>query len=304
MGLFKNEVGRPSNETIKKRNIFKGLCVLLIIVIICLITYILSDKGFINLDNKKQNSNNEVKTTTKKVIKEEVVENAVDSEKIMTETFGSGYSRLGQSVGQDNYVINYNDNKIKTLAIISSSNYGRNSDICDYFECKKYDDLDDLYLIDEGNIPYYKEIEVFELKDIEIDFKAKFKTGSLTKNELSGVCEKYLYKDNKYFNLYIGTCGAGDIASYPINQIYRNYKKGNELFIEMVTSPLKYDSEKNSMYAVAKDKSKIYFELNDYKDFDKLVKEHGEELTSYTLKFEIEDGKYIFVEQDNIIEFQ
>ena len=34
MGVFKNGVGRPSNETIKKRNIFKGICVLLVLIII------------------------------------------------------------------------------------------------------------------------------------------------------------------------------------------------------------------------------------------------------------------------------
>ena len=44
MGVFKNGVGRPSNETIKKRNIFKGICILLFIVIIGLVVYILNDK--------------------------------------------------------------------------------------------------------------------------------------------------------------------------------------------------------------------------------------------------------------------
>ena len=44
MGVFKNGVGRPSNETIKKRNVFKGICILLFIVIIGLVVYILNDK--------------------------------------------------------------------------------------------------------------------------------------------------------------------------------------------------------------------------------------------------------------------
>ena len=37
MRVFKNDVGRPSNETIKKRNIFKVICVLLVLVIIVFI---------------------------------------------------------------------------------------------------------------------------------------------------------------------------------------------------------------------------------------------------------------------------
>ncbi len=56
MGVFKNGVGRPSNETIKKRNIFKGICVLLVLIIIGMTVYILNDKGIINIsskDNKK-----------------------------------------------------------------------------------------------------------------------------------------------------------------------------------------------------------------------------------------------------------
>ena len=46
MSMFTNGVGRPSNETIRKRNIFKGICVLLVIVIIALVAYILNDNYF------------------------------------------------------------------------------------------------------------------------------------------------------------------------------------------------------------------------------------------------------------------
>ena len=74
MGMFKNEVGRPSNETIKKRNIFKGICVLLVLIIIGLVAYILNDKGIIEINKAKENNkdnNNEVVTTTVKDKKEE-----------------------------------------------------------------------------------------------------------------------------------------------------------------------------------------------------------------------------------------
>ena len=58
MGVFKNGVGRPSNETIKKRNIFKGICVVLFIVIIGLVVYILNDKGIINISSKDDKKTN------------------------------------------------------------------------------------------------------------------------------------------------------------------------------------------------------------------------------------------------------
>ena len=57
MSLFKNEVGRPSNKTIKKRNIFKGICVIFGLIIIGLVGYILNDKDIINLTNKNYNYN-------------------------------------------------------------------------------------------------------------------------------------------------------------------------------------------------------------------------------------------------------
>ena len=71
MSLFKNEVGRPSNKTIKKRNIFKGICVIFGLIIIGLVGYILNDKGIINLTNKNTKSGNEITTTTNEVVKQE-----------------------------------------------------------------------------------------------------------------------------------------------------------------------------------------------------------------------------------------
>lgn len=65
MGVFKNGVGRPSNETIKKRNIFKGICVLLVLIIIGMTVYILNDKGIINISSKEDK-----KTVDKKTDKE------------------------------------------------------------------------------------------------------------------------------------------------------------------------------------------------------------------------------------------
>ena len=67
MGVFKNEVGRPSNETIKKRNIFKGICALLVIVIIALIAYILNDKGILGTSSTKKDIDNNQNITTKQM---------------------------------------------------------------------------------------------------------------------------------------------------------------------------------------------------------------------------------------------
>ena len=63
MGVFKNDVGRPSNETIKKRNIFKGICVLLVLIIIGMTIYILNDKGIINISSKDDKKTVDKKTS-------------------------------------------------------------------------------------------------------------------------------------------------------------------------------------------------------------------------------------------------
>ena len=67
MGIFKNDVGRPSNETIKKRNIFKGICVVFGLIILILVGYILNDKGIINLNKKNKTISKEEKLPIPKV---------------------------------------------------------------------------------------------------------------------------------------------------------------------------------------------------------------------------------------------
>ena len=53
MGVFKNGVGRPSNETIKKRNILKGICLILLLIVITLVAYILNNTMKSNTNSSK-----------------------------------------------------------------------------------------------------------------------------------------------------------------------------------------------------------------------------------------------------------
>lgn len=62
MGVFKNGVGRPSNETIRKRNIFKGICLALVLIVIILVAYIVNDKL---KSNKDDNNTDKKKINTK-----------------------------------------------------------------------------------------------------------------------------------------------------------------------------------------------------------------------------------------------
>ena len=69
MLLFENGVGRPSNETAKKRNIFKGICVLLVVIIILLVAYLLSNKNANESIRNDKKDNKEVVTITTSINK-------------------------------------------------------------------------------------------------------------------------------------------------------------------------------------------------------------------------------------------
>ena len=88
MGVFKNGVGRPSNETIKKRNIFKGICVLLVLIIIGMTVYILNDKGIININSKDDKKTVDKKTnkdTTKESEKNQTTKNEFENYLVKSE---------------------------------------------------------------------------------------------------------------------------------------------------------------------------------------------------------------------------
>ena len=89
MGVFKNGVGRPSNETIKKRNIFKGICVLLVLIIIGMTVYILNDKGIINIGSK-----DDKKTVDNKVNKDTTKENKIEDLSLNDDMVKDLYNRV------------------------------------------------------------------------------------------------------------------------------------------------------------------------------------------------------------------
>ena len=134
MGVFKNGVGRPSNETIKKRNIFKGICVVLFIVIIGLVVYILNDKGIIKFNNKiNDNSNKTTTVTTKKEIQEDI--SIEEAKKIYNEVFGVDFDK---HVFDTDNLLYMNSEEYKTAtALVSAINKNKQSDKYDAFKLIK-----------------------------------------------------------------------------------------------------------------------------------------------------------------------
>ena len=89
MGVFKNGVGRPSNETIKKRNIFKGIYVLLVLIIAGMTFYILNDKGIINIGSK-----DDKKTVDNKINKDTTKENKIEDLSLNDDIVKDLYNRV------------------------------------------------------------------------------------------------------------------------------------------------------------------------------------------------------------------
>ena len=84
MGVFKNSVGRPSNDVIKKRNVFKGICFVFLLIIIGLVIYILNDKKIINLSNKNEKSSSVITLKESKKFLNELVSSSVSDDLLIS----------------------------------------------------------------------------------------------------------------------------------------------------------------------------------------------------------------------------
>ena len=143
MGVFKNGVGRPSNETIKKRNIFKGICVLLVLIIIGMTVYILNDKGIINISSKDDKKIVDKKTddgATKNTVKEEILSDE-EGKKIVEEVFGN--FTLFHTI--DSKKLELNSDNIKTLAAIKNVKEGSKKYTCKELFGNNIESLDDSF---------------------------------------------------------------------------------------------------------------------------------------------------------------
>ena len=214
MGVFKNEVGRPSNETIKKRNIFKGICVLLIIVVICLIAYILNDKGIFN----NEESNN--KTTTKRSVetfdKSQIVTKKHDDDNFVDVyvygkklNFEGALGVLRVEVIEDAAVIEIGTISGPFLFIVNKSGEVLYSAVQDggYLYCPKektsecYD-----FKVSDNKIKFYKDslgqdkLRVCSADDnfeALVEYELTYENGKVTEKEINKITAKeYIEKHN------------------------------------------------------------------------------------------------------------
>ena len=251
MGVFKNGVGRPSNETIKKRNIFKGICVVFGLIIIVLVGYILNDKKIININSKDDKKTVDKKTdkeTTKESEKKEV--NIEEARKILENYVYKGYHAFIYLTDE------YSDDFKVMLAISKTKAVPNNYSCKELFgnDIKLVDDKeifgDDIkhtenkhyFLIESNdknentdhNLCFDGNAEFYNLQDVKIEYKKLFGNISMKQDlvEMRVFDLPIIYGYSKLKKGYVElSCICGGIETDEINYIYDSYEKDNKLHI-------------------------------------------------------------------------
>ncbi len=143
MGVFKNGVGRPSNETIKKRNIFKVICLVLLLFVIALVAYIVNDKMKSISDD---NNTNKKKVGTKEVTDGWYEPTGTAKELNLYQTIAEYGTDIRMTEKEE-----YDD--INNIKVKKIGTYKCNNDNCTLFSNENYSEK--LVLIKDGDYVMY-----------------------------------------------------------------------------------------------------------------------------------------------------
>ena len=288
MGVLKNDVGRPSNKTIRTRFILKLIGLILVVGLAFLGGYKLSD-------NKEQTKTDK-KTNKVDVVKKEDV-SIPDAKKIMEEFFTPNYSIAGQEYDKTEkyeYRINYENDVLKTLASISKVKGEKQiskEELCENFKCE-YKGNELFYVVED--ISFNDFSASYNLEDVEKVFNKNYKNGEVYKFPIKEDCGWIItLKQGKYYKFICNNCGCGNGETYPVNDVYEAYKQGNKLYIIMSTAPVDYADD---WYVILKDGTKIKYDLEQ----DRIIEKYGHNMKQYELEFELIDSGYMFLGQKEL----
>lgn len=300
MGVLKNDVGRPSNKTIKTRAIIKGI--LLVIVMVAIFTggYLLKD--YQNKENDKQVKKDENKVV--KTMDEKVEELDINSEKVMN--LYIPFSVYTHEASDEEL---YSKNKI-TPDDLSYEYKNR-------LAFAKYNNEVDKKNLYEGNIKideYELEPDYLKSSTLEKSYKKLFgeNTEYIAKSFDSYGIDTLSMTYNKENDVYLADLVAGDYTGYRYGkELYKAIKDGNkiELYEYVVVYNENYDEglvgvfsnieDANNFQNAIKQKQMNYDtgtsdlileDLSDYKD----------KASEYKLTFEKEDNNYVFKQIEKI----
>ena len=321
MGLFKNGVGRPSNDVIKKRNIFKGICLLFIIVIIILVCLLVNnDKKGTKTNNKKTTK---VITTTKQNVN---IKDQEDNFDIENESVGLEIdSNLDKEYVKDlfspfkYYTHEASDEELykKDKIFVSdlSDNYKNRLAYAKYVNSKNKVGCNPIKstVLEE----YYKRLFGKNIKYTKMSFNSYGISGLEMRYQVNiqdNIDEKNYDTSKTTDDTYYCDIVAGDYTYYRYgNELYKAEKNGNNIYLYLYVVVYKYADGKYGVYKNIDDadnynnpikqidyiagvtKDSIIDKNNFKNEFgtDNLG-EYKNEASQYKITFEKEDNEYIF----------
>lgn len=278
MGVLKNGVGRPSNEVIRKRNVFKIIGFLIIVVFVFAGGYFFNAKIGNTISSK----------SIKKLSDEEA--RALTEDYLISE-----YTELSQSL--DEYM---NSDLYKTMIALSNTQ-GTAYDLCssynDKVTCK-----DGKLILNDGSVGQSLSIVIG-------NYEAKKTIKRMFKN--------YKYLDNvpviqsvyptQKFNLDVSS-GYDLVSLYNNQESYREVpynvqkvisatKEGNTIHVDYAFAEIKTDNNED-FYIVGKDNEKIYFDyistVDESDNNSKILDKNINKINHYDIIFKKTDYGYVY----------
>lgn len=292
MGVFKNEVGRPSNEVKKKRLIIKIVLGMLILYITFVLGYFVADISNKSEDNKTDNADKvttTVPTTTVSIPEQEEISKE-EASVIMERVFGRGYVSLIHYNG-----LSFSDDDYKTyLAIIKSK---QNGNTCkDIYGTKLIENGIEPDIVEKENQRYVCHNEVYDYNDVEKTYKSLFGNDFIPLKKESKVTYSlaqqydYIKEKDMYVIYYIIT---GDAGIEPIGDIINAYKKGDKVYISVAYATAWIDENLKDYHFKLSDGTKVTLTYDELKNETK-ISEYKDRLEQCEFIFFKENGVYKF----------
>lgn len=287
MGVFKNDVGRPTNETIKKRRILKSILALLVAGALFTGGYYVNE--FISKYDVNKEKENESK-------KEEV--SLDEAEKIMTRVFGENYSGdfiwyFETSINEEKYKMNWaisNTKKIENKYTCKKM-YGNNIVDDKYLINNKY--FIDSAACDES---FYSYEDANKIYQSYFGNKGNLKKETLVFTEEQLYSYEYFEKENIYSRVSYSV-GLGDMIG--VGKTVSAYKQAGKMYITVSFGYSGYSSEKEEYELWLNDGTKIIANQKEINNNETFIK-YKDKLEKYEFIFFEEDGLYKFEKVDKI----
>lgn len=313
MGVLKNDVGRPSNKTIKTRAILKGILLIIVMVVIFISGYLLNDYQKKKIREQiKKDENKVVKTTNEK--SEEL---DINSKEIMDLYLPFSYF-THEASDEELYA------KDKITPDDLSTEYKNRLAFAKYYN-----------EIDSENL-YEGTVSIDKIGEAELDY---LKSSTLEKSykKLFGENAKYMVKSfdsygidtlsmtyNKEKDVYLADLAAGDYTGYRYGkELYKAIKVGNkiELYEHVVIYNEDYDKGLIGVFSNIEDANDFKNAIKQTKydsDPSELIKydetkqishngiylddlsDYKNKASQYKLTFEKEEKNYVFKQIEKI----